>query len=184
MERIHSHFPITDEQKRYTLAGFIFESDRAAQHLGIDLRPEAEREAWWHFWRGVAQQMPLGGLPATAAELWKWMLDYEDQNWGYSEGGRKVVDAFFEDWTRRWFPRPLRPVGRQVLLALMEPRLRAVLRLESPRRLVRPLGRIAAEAYFQLMPFRLVRTDRSWADYFGRDHGGAPDVERLGYQAT
>ena len=59
-----------------------------------------------------------------------------------------------------------------------------MLRLESPRRLVRPLGRIAAQAYFRLMPLRLVRTDRSWADYFGRDHAGAPDLERLGYQAT
>jgi hypothetical protein len=49
---------------------------------------------------------------------------------------------------------------------------------------MRPLERIAAQAYFQLMPFRLVRTDRSWADHFGRDHGGAPDLERLGYQAT
>jgi hypothetical protein len=72
MEQIHSHFRIT-----------------------------VEREAWWHFWRGVAEQMPLGGLPATAAELQEWMLDYEDRNWGYSEGGRKVVDTFFEDWPER-----------------------------------------------------------------------------------
>jgi hypothetical protein len=185
MEQIHSHFPITDEQKQYTLAGFVLDSDLAARHLNIDARPDVEREAWWHFWRGVAEQMPLGGLPPTAAELQEWMLDYEDRNWGYSEGGRKVVDAFFEDWTGRWFPGPLRPFGRQVLLALLEPRLRAVLRLESPRRAMRPLARLTAQAYFRALPFRVVRTDRCWADHFSRAHDrGALDLERLGHQAA
>lgn len=182
MERIHDRFPITDEQKRYTLATSIFEVDRTAQHLGLDRYTVAQRQANWHFWRGVAEQMPLGGLPATAEQFWRWMLDYEREHWHYTDGGRKVVDTFFEDWTTRWFPPRARGLGRQILIALMDEDLRAVHQLEAPSNRVERLVRAGARAYFALTPARPVRNDRSWVDYFGRRHSGAPDFERVGHR--
>lgn len=183
MERIHDRFPITDEQKRYTLATLILEPERTAQHLRIDPYTEAQRAANWHFWRSVAARMPLGGLPSTQDELWRWMLDYEREHWGYTEGGRQVVDAFFADWTTRWFPPRARALGRQILLALMDDGLRAVHRLEAPKRPVAGLVRAGARAYLPLTGARPLRTDRSWLDHFGRDHRTRPDFERVGHQA-
>ncbi|HEY5260661.1 MAG TPA: oxygenase MpaB family protein, partial [Solirubrobacteraceae bacterium] len=168
MEQIHKRFVITDEQKLYTLATLIFEAERIGRQLGFNPFTANQREASWRFWRGVAEQMPLGGLPPTAGELWRWMLEYEREHWRYTDDGRHVVDRFFEDWTTRWFPRPVRGLGRQILLALMDEDLRAVLRLEGPSRRVEWLLRASARAYLPLTLVRPLPTDRSWMDYFAR----------------
>ncbi len=180
MEHIHDRFPISDEQKRYTLATLIFEPERIAEHLSIEQFTAGQREAIWHFWMSVAEQMPLGGLPQTPEELRRWMFDYERQHWRYTDGARWVVDRFLEDWTTRWFPRPARGLGRQILLALMDEDLRAVLHLEAPSKHVERLIRMSARAYFPLTVVRPIRSDRSWLDYFGRRHAGASDFERVG----
>lgn len=172
MERIHDRFPITDEQKRYTLATLILEPDRIGQHLGIDQYTAGQRAAIWRFWLSVAEQMPLGGLPPTSEELRRWMFDYEREHWRYTDDGRRVVDRFFEDWTTRWFPRGTRRLGRQVLLALMDEDLRAALHLDAPSERVERLVRASARAFSPLMLVRLFRSDRSWLDYFGRRHHG------------
>ena len=183
MERIHNRFPITDDDKRYTLASLMFEGDRIALHLGLDPFTEAERQARWHFWSGVATQMPLGGLPDTRRAFWEWTHDYEREHFDYTPGGRAIVDALFEDWTTRWFPAPGRRLGRQLLLALMDDRLRAAHRLEDPSPHALTLLRVGARAYFALTRLRPLRTERSWVDYFGRHHGPSPDFERVGHQA-
>ncbi|HEY7933049.1 MAG TPA: oxygenase MpaB family protein [Solirubrobacteraceae bacterium] len=182
MERIHSRFPITDEQKRYTLATLILEPDRIARHLGVDQFTAGQREAIWRFWLSVAEQMPLGGLPATPEELRRWMLEYEREHWRYTDDGRRVVERFFEDWTTRWFPRPARFLGRQALLALMDDALRAALHLEAPNKHLQRLLRASARASSPLMLLRPIASDRSWLDYFGRHHVGAPDFERMGHR--
>jgi hypothetical protein len=166
MEQIHARFAIADEQKLYTLATLIFEGERIGRHLGVDLLSANQREAGWRFWRGVAEQMPLGGLPPTADELWSWMLEYEREHWRYTDEGRRVVDQFFEDWAARWFPRRLAGLGRQALLVLMGEDLRAVLRLEDPGRRVEGLLRASARAYRPLTSVRRLPTDRSWMDRF------------------
>jgi len=168
MEQIHARFAITDEQKRYTLATLIFETERIGRHLGFDPLTIQQREASCRFWCGVAEQMPLGGLPPTAGELWRWMLEYEREHWRYTDEGRQVVDRFFEDWTTRWFPLPARTLARQTLLALMDDDLRAVLHLENPSRPVTWLLRASARAYLPLTLIRPLPTDRSWMDYFAR----------------
>jgi hypothetical protein len=167
MEQIHSRFPITDEQKRYTLATLIFEPERIAAHLRVDLFSAAQRQASWRFWCGVARQMPLGDLPASPEQLWGWMRNYERRNWRYSDAGRRVVDCFFEDWATRWFPRSAKPIARQLLLALMDADLRTALRLEAPSRPLDLLVRTSARAYSPLIRIRPYRTDRSWLDHFG-----------------
>jgi hypothetical protein len=168
MEEIHSHFAITDEQKLYTLATLIFEAERIGSHLGFAAFTAGQREASWRFWREVGEQMPLTGLPASGEDLRRWMLAYEQENWAYSDGGRRVVECFFEDWTTRWFPRRARRLGRKILLALMEDDLRAALHLETPDRRVERAIRLGSRAYLPLTAIRPIRTDRSWLDYFGR----------------
>lgn len=168
MEQIHARFEITDEQKRYTLATLIFEGQRIGRHLGSDILTANQREASWCFWRGVAEQMPLGGLPASAEELWRWMVEFEREQWRYTEEGRLVVDRFFEDWARRWFPARAMPLARQILLALMDDDLRAALHLENPRWPVQGLLRVSARAYLPLTQIRPLPIDRSWMDYFAR----------------
>ena len=128
--------------------------------------------------------MPLGGLPPTSEELRQWMFDYEREHRRYTNDGRRVVDSFFEDWATRWFPHGTRRLGRQVLLALMDEDLRAALHLEAPSERVERLVRASARASSPLTLVRPFRRDRSWLDYFGRHHVGAPDLERMGHRDT
>lgn len=99
-----------------------------------------------------------------------------------SPSRRRVVERFLEDWTTRWFPRPARPLGRQILLATMDDSLRATLRLETPSRRLQRLLRASARVYSPLVLVRPLRSDRSWLDHFGRHHLGALDFERIGHR--
>lgn len=127
---------------------------------------------------GVAEQMPLGGLAESHEELRRWMLRYE------REDGRRVVEEFFEDWGRRWFPRPARRLGGQILLAVMDADRRAALHLEAPGRQAEWLVRASTRAPSPLTLVRPIRSDHSWLDYFGRDHLGALDFEQVGRPIT
>lgn len=167
MERVHARFAITEEQKLYTLATLVFEAERIGRHLGVEVLSPAQREASWRFWRGVAAQMPLAGLPASGEELLGWMVDYERREWRHSEAGRAVVECFFKDWSERWFPGATRRLSRRILLALMEPGLRAALRLPEPGVWVERAVRAGMRLYVPLALLRPLRTDRSWSDHFG-----------------
>jgi hypothetical protein len=180
MERIHSRFPISADEKRYTMASMIFDVDRLGRHIGVDPLTPVMRQAHWRFWRGIAEQMALE-LPESYAEYFQWTLDYERNHWSYTDAGRAVVDAMFEDWETRWFPRA-RCLGRQVVLALMEPEHREVLHLEAPNRAIERLVLTNSRASLTLTAIRAFRLDRSRVQYFGRRHGPWPDLERVGHQ--
>jgi hypothetical protein len=181
MEAIHSRFRITDEQKRYTLATLIFERDRQSELLGLTV-PPGEREARFRFWKGVADQMPLTGVPDDAEEYWQWTRAYEREHWAFSQGGRAVVETMFDDWTTRWFPPALRALGRGLMLALMEGELRDALGLEPASAKARTLLRAGARAGSVLVLLRPIRLDRGWTDSFGR-HLGALDPGAASHDA-
>jgi hypothetical protein len=181
MESIHARFPIIDEQKRYTLSTLLFEGERIARHLRINAYTPAQLKANWHFWRAVAAEMPLGGLHGAPAAYWQWMLDYEDEHWAYTPGGRALVDSSFHDWTTRWFPPRLRSLGRQALLTLLADRLRTVHQLEAPNKHVERLLLASIRLTSGLTPIRRVPTDRSWLDCFGRGSDAAPAFDQIGH---
>ena len=86
-------------------------------------------------------------------ESWRWTLDYERDHYAFSEGGRAVVDALLDDFAAR-LPAPLRPFGRQVLLAAMDDRLRSTHHLPSPRPGADSLLAVGGRAFFRLKSIR------------------------------
>jgi hypothetical protein len=182
MERIHARFPITAEQKRYTLATSIFAGDLFAADFGIDPYLECQHQALWRFWLAVGEQMRLDDLPPTRDEFWQWMQAYELEHWGYTTAGRRVVECFLADWERRWFPSFGRELGRQLLLASMGDRLRSVFRLPEPSLVAQGLVRAGARLYLPITRMRPLDGNRSWLDYFGPDGRVLPDLEQVGHQ--
>lgn len=180
MEQIHARFGITDADKLYTLGSLAFEGDRLAAHLGTDPFTEAERVARYHFWRGVGEYMGLD-VPGTRETFLAWVRDYE-HGFGYTDGGRKLVDQLFADWRARWFPGPARRWAEPVMLALMSAELREVHRLPAPPPSITRVLPRAADLYLRVQSARPHRPTRSWSDHFGARHPRPLDVATLGHR--
>ena len=181
MEQIHSRFGIADDDKLYTLASLVFESDRILDGFGIDRITAAERLARYHFWRGVGEQMRLS-VPESPSAFLAWTLDYEERHYRYTAGGRALVDQLFADWRQRWFPGPLRRAAEPVLLSVFDRRLRDTHRLpDPPARLVRTFG-LLLPPYLTVAELRPHRLDRSWVDHFVADRPQPLDFSTIGHQ--
>ncbi|MBJ7348777.1 MAG: DUF2236 domain-containing protein [Thermoleophilaceae bacterium] len=182
LERIHDRFPITDEDKLYTLATVVFDPEREIALLGGKQFTAREHEAMWHFWQGVATHMSLGHIAKTRKELKAWMVKYEAENYAYSTAGRAVAEAMISDYGR-WFPKRAKQVSRHLMLALLDENLRKTLRLEDPHPLAWRFQRTVGRVFLRTAPYRPVPIERSWGDHFGSRWGEQKDLAAVGHKA-
>ena len=70
----------------------------------------------------MAKRMNIKGVPASVGELDRWSRDYERANLRFSESSRRVADDTLGLFLS-WYPRPLRPLIRLAVFALLEERL-------------------------------------------------------------
>ncbi|MDF3320122.1 oxygenase MpaB family protein [Rhodococcus sp. C3V] len=180
MEQIHSRFGITDDDKLYTLGSLAFEPDRIVEHLGLDIFTDNERVSRYFFWRNVGERMGLK-IPPTRDAFLAWIFEYENK-YGYTEGGRALVDQLFLDWQDRWFPGPTRHFADNLLLAMFDDNLRRIHRLEAPPTLLSKVVPPVAGAYLAFQSVRPHRPHRSWSDHFGARHPKPLDVPTLGHR--
>ncbi len=170
MERIHDRFPITAEEKLYTLAVMMFDSRREIDYLGARRYSQRVTDGLWHFWRGMARHMSLGEPAATPQELHNWMIEFERRNYAPSAAGHAVAQALMKDW-ERWFPRPLKRRSHGMMLAVWDDQLRSALQLPDPPRWATKLMRFQAQQLMITAPYRVVPVDRTWTRQWGRRFG-------------
>jgi hypothetical protein len=85
-------------------------------------------------------------FPEDFAGMLRYLADYEAVDYEYSPEGTQVCDALFDQFCAKWFPGPLRPLGRTMILALLDEPARRVHRLPH----VRPATRRAVELGLKL----------------------------------
>ncbi|UGT59553.1 hypothetical protein [Nocardia asteroides] len=119
-------------------------------------------------------------VPDTAAAFLGWALEYERAHYGYTEGGRALVDQLFADWRARWFPGPAGAIGGGVLRLLMDDHLRAAHRLAAPPRPLTVIAPALLRGYLALQAARPHRPERSWVDHFAEP--GAIDIAAYGHR--
>lgn len=119
----HGRFRIANEDFLYALSTFVFEPIRFNARFGWRALTEAEKLAMFHFWRAVGHRMGINDIPETPAALEAYNLAYERDRFRLTEAGREVGAATRELFAR-WFPRPLRPLIRQAIYALLDDRTR------------------------------------------------------------
>lgn len=119
MNQQHGRFAIANEDFLYVLSTFIYEPIRWNARYGWRLMCEAERLAMFHFWREVGRRMGIKNIPADYAELERYNIDYEKRHYRFTEANRRVGAATVEMFAG-WFPRPLRPLVRRAIHALLE----------------------------------------------------------------
>jgi hypothetical protein len=80
---------------------------------------EQERLAYFYFWREVGRRMNIKQIPARYDEFEQFNIEYEQTRFQFSETNQRI-GAATRDLFLSWYPRPLRPLVRPAIYALMD----------------------------------------------------------------
>jgi len=172
LNRIHSRFPISNNQNLYTLATLMCEPIRMSLFLtGKNIFSQKETRSLYLFWKMVAEMLHITDIPKDEHAMYAFYLDYEKQHFGYTDGGHEVLNCLIQEFADRWFPKFMHPFAKQVYLSLFDDHLLETYRLKKPslliRTAVRTRLRFQLAFLFQVLPDP---KERSIIDLFNEDY--------------
>ena len=168
---MHERFAIPADDFRYTTASLCFEAVRIPELLGLTALTTGDARALFLFWRDIGRRWGID-IPEEQAEFQQWMHDYEAATYERTPHGPAMATAMADDYCRRFFPGPLKPLGYAVLRSCSDaflldtvgqPRVRPMVRKAiglGVRAYVAFRRRIPASAGSQLL--------RPWNREYGR----------------
>jgi hypothetical protein len=136
MNQIHGRFSIRNEDLLYVLSTFVFEPIRWNERFGWRPMCDVERQGLFHFWREVGRRMNIQDIPGDYASFEQFNREYERQQYRYTEANHRVGLAT-RDMFVSWFPRPLAPLVRPAIYAMLDDELIAGFGFPRPSRLLR-----------------------------------------------
>ncbi|MFJ8095574.1 oxygenase MpaB family protein [Streptomyces griseofuscus] len=149
INQMHRSYDISDDDMRYVLSTFVVVPKRWIDTYGWRRLSRHEIVAATEYYRALGRHMGIPDLPKTYEEFETLLDTYEEANFGWDEGARRVSDATL-GLMASWYPRPLAPLLRTGVLALLDEPLLNAFRYERPgpaavalvRRVVRARGRM------------------------------------------
>jgi hypothetical protein len=117
--RFHRHYEIPNEDFLYVLTTFHLEPIRWMDRYGWRRLTEAERDASYCFWREVGRRMAIRDIPPTRAAFEAWSARHEQLRFAYDDANHRVATSTRELFVS-WAPRPLRPLVRVGIHALLD----------------------------------------------------------------
>jgi hypothetical protein len=136
MNQLHGRFVIANDDFLYVLSTFVFEPIRWNARFGWRPMGEAERLGHFHFWRQVGRRMNIRDIPADYDAFERFTREYERQHYRFTEANRRVGTAT-RDLFASWAPRPLTPLVRSVVHALLDEPLIEAFGFPRPSRTMR-----------------------------------------------
>ena len=131
INQMHRSYDISDDDMRYVLSTFVVVPKRWIDTYGWRRLSRHEIVAATEYYRTLGRHMGIPDLPTTYEEFETLLDTYEEANFGWDEGARRVSDATLRLMSS-WYPRPLAPLLRTGVLALLdEPLLRALIEGEA-----------------------------------------------------
>jgi hypothetical protein len=124
INQIHARFAISNDDMRYVLATFVMVPLRWLARFGHRPLLDAERVAAHNYYRALGTHMGIRDIPDTWQEMFALGDAYERAHFGYSPESAAVGTATRETLVR-WFPRPLAPLVRSAVHALLDEPVRA-----------------------------------------------------------
>lgn len=119
INQLHGRFAISNDDFLYVLSTFIYEPIRWNERFGWRRMCEQERLALFYFWREVGRRMNIKQLPDDYDSFERFNREYERRRYRFTEANRRVGSATLELFVS-WFPRPLSPIVRSVIRALLD----------------------------------------------------------------
>jgi hypothetical protein len=180
MNGLHGRFAVSNDDFLYVLSTFIYEPIRWNARFGWRPMIDAERLGFFHFWREVGRRMNIKDIPADYPEFESFNIAYEREHFRYTEANGRV-GAATRDLFASWFPRPLAPLVRSSIYALLDDPLLDAFGFPHPSRLMRGLvpGALRLRGHLlRYWPRR--RRPRLRTELRHRSHPGGYTIEGLG----
>ena len=117
--RFHRHYEIANDDFLYVLTTFHLEPIRWNARYGWRRLTEHERRASYHFWREVGRRMNIRDIPPTPEAFERWSVAFERAHFAFDEANQRVATSTRELFAC-WFPRPLRPLVRVGIHAMLD----------------------------------------------------------------
>lgn len=141
MNQQHGRFDISNAELLYVLSTFASEPPRCMARYARRPMVEQEKLALFYFWHAVGQRMHIQAIPEGIVEFERFKVDYERQNFQYTEEGRRAALAT-RDMSVGWvLPPTLRRFGAPPIHALLGDHLLLSLGFPNPSATLQPLVR-------------------------------------------
>ncbi|MFK0234557.1 oxygenase MpaB family protein [Streptomyces vinaceus] len=181
VNQMHRAYDITNEDMRYVLCTFVVIPARWLDAYGWRPLTHHERRAAANYYAELGRHMGIKDIPGSFEEFEETLHSYEEAHLGWDEGGRKVADSTLA-LMASWYPAPLAPATRALVLSLLDEPLLSAFRYESPRppvkRLFRGALKLRGRAVRLLPPRKAPHYARQNPEIKGYPHGY--DVGELG----
>jgi hypothetical protein len=137
MNTMHGHNHIPNEHMVYVLSTFVLEPYRWNLRFGYRKATENEKIATYQLWFEIGTRMGIKNIPENFYAMEQMNIAYEQKNFSYTDGGRKVADATINLMLSWYFPKFSWPFFRPFMIALMDDHLIESLQLKKPSVAVR-----------------------------------------------
>ncbi|MFF5010462.1 DUF2236 domain-containing protein [Streptomyces phaeochromogenes] len=136
-------------------------SHRLRISVGLPGMPDNLQVAFHHWLRDLSKLFetetgPIQGFPEDFDGIVTFAEKFENRDYPTTEHGRTSAAALVQQFVERWFPRPLRPAGRTIVLTVTPEKVRRVHGLPDPNpvgaRLVRLGFRLLLSAQERFLP--------------------------------
>ena len=128
----HGHYRIANDDFLYVLSTFVFEPVAWIDRYAWRPTCRNERLGYYYFWREVGTRMGIRDIPSSYDAFAAWAHHYEQHTFGFAETNQKVGAATRELFAS-WYPRPLAPLVRAAVHALLDDRMLAAFGFPRPR---------------------------------------------------
>ena len=139
INQMHGRYDIPNDEFLYVLSTFVFEPIRWNERFGWRPLLRQEKLASFYFWREIAHRMAIRDVPDDYETFERYYDEFALQNYQYAPENRALAVAT-RDLLLSWYlPRPLWPLGRPFVHAMMDDQLLAAVGLPRPHPVVRRL---------------------------------------------
>lgn len=119
LNQIHGHYGIPNHEFRYVLATTLVGPVRFINSYGYRQLVPNELAAMAQVTTRLGRLMGIKELPQTYAEYEQLHDSYEAEHFTYSPANTRVAEASIRIVTD-WYPAPVRPLMRRVMLAMLD----------------------------------------------------------------
>jgi hypothetical protein len=131
MNRMHGHYPISNDDFRYVLSTFVVVPKRWLDAYGWRRYTDHELRAATLYFRTLGRHMGIRDLPETFAGFEALLDAYEREHFRFDEGGRSVSDATL-DLFQSWYPGAAGRLMRRASVCLLDEELREAFGYPAP----------------------------------------------------
>jgi hypothetical protein len=137
INQMHGRYSIPNDEFLYVLSTFVFEPIRWNARFGWRPLLRKEKLASFYFWREIARRMAIRDLPDDYEAFERYYDEFALKNYQYAPENRALAVATRDLFLGWYLPKPLWPLGRPFIHAMMDDQLLDAVGLPRPHPAVR-----------------------------------------------